>query len=49
MQKKIQDLSQGAFPLSDSDLVRQIEEEVRMRVGEASLLTMLSQRLRTCY
>ena len=34
MQKKIQDLSQGAFPLSDSDLVRQIEEAVRMRVGE---------------
>jgi len=34
VKKKIQDLSQGAFPLSDSDLVRQIEEAVRMRVGE---------------
>ena len=32
--EKIQELSQGAFPLSDSDLVRQIEEAVRMKVGE---------------
>ena len=40
MQKKIQDLSQGAFPLSDSDLVRQIEEAVRMRVGEENSIPL---------